>query len=112
MTGRGGNRAVRSSMEGEVAAYVIVNVDVMDAAGFEAYRQAVPATIAQYGGRYLGRGGRHETLEGTWQPTRLVVLEFPSVEVAKRWYESDQYQKIKPLRLLHARGDMVLVEGL
>ncbi|HSB67846.1 MAG TPA: DUF1330 domain-containing protein [Candidatus Methylomirabilis sp.] len=95
-----------------MAAYIIVDVDVKNAAGFDAYRQAVPATIAQYGGRYLVRGGRHETLEGTWHPTRLVVLEFPSLEAAKGWYESDQYQKIKPLRLQHASGDMVLVEGL
>ncbi len=93
-------------------AYIIVNVDIKDAGGFEPYRQAVPATIAQYGGRYLVRGGQPETLEGTWQPTRLVVLEFPSLAAAKRWYESEEYQKIKPLRLQHARGDMVLVEGI
>ncbi len=95
-----------------MAAYIIVNVDVQDAAGFEAYRQAVPDTIAQHGGRYLVRGGQHETLEGTWQPTRLVVLEFPSVAAAKQWYGSEEYRRIKPLRLQHARGDMVLVEGI
>ena len=95
-----------------MAAYIIVNVDVQDAAGFEAYRQAVPGTIAQHGGRYIVRGGPHETLEGTWQPTRLVVLEFPSVAAAKRWYGSEEYRRIKPLRLQHARGDMVLVEGI
>jgi uncharacterized protein (DUF1330 family) len=94
-----------------MAAYFIINISVKDTAGFEAYRQAVPATIAQYGGRYLVRGGKHETLEGTWQPTRLVVLEFPSVEAARRWYASEEYQRIKPLRLQHAAGDMVLVEG-
>ena len=94
-----------------MAAYFIVNVSVKDATGFEAYRQAVPATIAQYGGRYIVRGGKHELLEGAWQPTRLVVLEFPSIEAARRWYASEEYRKIKPLRLQHATGDMVLVEG-
>jgi len=94
-----------------MAAYFIVNVSVKDATGFEAYRQAVPATIAQYGGRYIVRGGKHEVLEGTWQPTRLVVLEFPSIEAGTRWYASEEYRKIKPLRLQHATGDMVLVEG-
>jgi len=94
-----------------MAAYFIVNVDVRNAAGFEPYKQAAPATIAQYGGRYLVRGGKHETLEGTWHPTRLVVLEFPSMEAAKRWYASEEYRKIKPLRLQHAVGDLVLVEG-
>ncbi len=95
-----------------MAAYLIVNVDVKDPAGFETYRQAVPATIAQYGGRYLVRGGQHEALEGNWQPTRLVVLEFPSLEAAKRWYASEEYRKLKPLRLQCAVADLVLVEGI
>ncbi|HSB82386.1 MAG TPA: DUF1330 domain-containing protein [Candidatus Methylomirabilis sp.] len=95
-----------------MAAYIIVDVDVQDVTRFETYKQLVPATIAQYGGRYLVRGGKHETLEGNWRPTRLVVLEFPSGEAARRWYESEEYQKIKPLRREHARGDMVLVEGV
>ncbi len=92
-----------------MAAYLIVNVDVKDPAGFEAYRRAVPATIAQYWGRYLVRGGKHEHLEGDWHPTRLVVLEFPTVEAAKRWYASDEYNKVKPIRLQHAVSDFVLV---
>ncbi len=95
-----------------MAAYLIVNVDVKDPAGFEAYRQAVPATIARYGGRYLMRGGKHESLEGDWHPTHLVVLEFPSLEAAKRWYASEEYRKIKPLRLQCAVADLVLVEGI
>jgi uncharacterized protein (DUF1330 family) len=95
-----------------MAAYFIVNVGVKDPAEYEAYKQAAPATIAQYGGRYLVRGGKHETLEGDWQPTRLVVLEFPSVEAAKRWYASEEYRRIKPLRLQCATGDLVLVEGI
>ncbi len=95
-----------------MAAYFIVNIDVQDAAGFEAYRKAVPPTLAQYGGRYLVRGGSHETLEGTWRPTRLVVLEFPTMAAARQWYTSEAYQKIKPLRLQAAKGDMVLVEGV
>ncbi len=95
-----------------MAAYFIVSIDVKDPAGFEAYRQAVPATIAQYGGRYLVRRGKHALLEGTWHPTRLVVLEFPSLETAKQWYESEEYQQIKPLRLQCTVGDMILVEGL
>ena len=95
-----------------MAAYFIVNVDVKNPAGFEPYKQAAPATIAKYGGRYLVRGGKHETLEGTWHPTRLVVLEFPSMEAAKRWYASEEYRKIRPLRLQHAVGDLVLVEGI
>jgi uncharacterized protein (DUF1330 family) len=66
--------------------YVIAEVTVTDPLGFEEYRRLVPSTIARYGGRYVVRGGKTETLEGDWQPTRLVVLEFDSVERARQWW--------------------------
>ena len=59
-------------------AYVIADVTVTDPATMEEYRKQVPATIAKYGGRYLVRGGAHQTLEGEWKPSRLVILEFPA----------------------------------
>ncbi len=93
-----------------MAAYFII--DMEDQERFEMYQQVVPTTVAQYGGRYLVRGGPHEVLEGHWRPTRLVVLEFPSMAAAKRWYESEEYRKIKPLPRLQTRSDMVLVEGV
>ncbi len=95
-----------------MAAYFIVDVDVKNPQAYEAYKQAAAASIAQYGGRYLVRGGKHEVLEGKWHPTRLVVLEFPSLDAAKRWYTSPEYTKVKPIRLQHAQGDLVLVEGV
>ncbi len=95
-----------------MAAYFIVDVDVKNPQAYEAYKQSAAASIAQYGGRYLVRGGKHEVLEGDWHPTRLVVLEFPSVEAAKRWYRSEEYGKAKPIRLQHAVGHLVLVEGV
>lgn len=79
-----------------MAAYFIVDVDVKNPQAYEAYKQAAAASIAQYGGRYLVRGGRHEVLEGTWRPTRLVVLEFPTIEAATRWYTSAEYGKASP----------------
>jgi uncharacterized protein (DUF1330 family) len=94
-----------------MAAYFIVDLEITDAAGFEEYRQLVPATIEKYGGRYLVRGGRVETLEGEWQPKRVVVLEFPTVEQAKRWYDSQEYRAPKALRFRTARSKMILVEG-
>lgn len=93
-------------------AYVIANVDVTDPAGFEQYRALVPATIEQYGGRYLVRGGTHEVVEGDWRPRRLVVLEFPSMTAARRWYDSEEYRHPKALRLRSARTDALLVEGV
>ncbi len=94
-----------------MAAYLIADVDVKDAAGFEEYRKLVPATIAQYGGRYLVRGGTHEMLEGDWRPKRVVVLEFPSLAQAKRWYDSEEYRKPKALRFKTAKTNVILVEG-
>jgi uncharacterized protein (DUF1330 family) len=95
-----------------MAAYVIANVDVKDAALFEQYRKQVPETLARHGGRYVVRGGEHETLEGDWTPTRLVVLEFPSMEQARGWYESDDYRDPKALRMKCAVTDLVLVQGV
>jgi uncharacterized protein (DUF1330 family) len=93
-------------------AYVIANVNVQDAATFEEYRKQVPATIAEHGGRYLVRGGRVERFEGSWSPTRLVVLEFPSMDQARRWYDSEEYREPKALRMKCAMTDVVLVEGV
>ena len=94
-----------------MAAYVIANVDIKDAALFEQYRKQVPDTLTRHGGRYLVRGGLHETLEGTWTPSRLVVLEFPTLEQARRWYDSEEYREPKALRMKSALTDVVLVQG-
>jgi uncharacterized protein (DUF1330 family) len=93
-------------------AYVIASIEVTDPAGYEAYRRRVPATIAQHGGRYLARGGHVEPVEGDWHPRRLVILEFPSLAQARRWYDSDEYREARAIRLRCARGDVVFVEGL
>lgn len=93
-------------------AYVIANVHVHDHEGYERYRDAAPATIAAYGGRYLVRGGDAESLEGGWQPRRLVILEFPSIDSARAWYESDEYRAIVGGRLANASSELMLVEGL
>jgi uncharacterized protein (DUF1330 family) len=98
--------------ESHMPAYVIANVNVKDAAAFEEYRKQVPATIAKHGGRYLVRGGRVERLEGSWDPTRLVVLEFPSMDQARRWYDSDDYRDPKALRMRCAVSDVIFVEGV
>jgi uncharacterized protein (DUF1330 family) len=95
-----------------VPAYLIVDIEVTDAAAFEEYRKQVPATIQKHGGRFIVRGGAMEVLEGDWRPKRVVMIEFPSVEQAKRWYDSEEYRAPKALRLRTSRGRMVLVEGL
>ncbi len=93
-------------------AYIIVDVDVKDAKAFEPYKQPTAASVAQYGGRFIVRSSEYEVLEGDWRPTRLVVIEFPSVEAAKRWYDSPEYGKVLPIRLQHAVSKMLLVNGV
>jgi uncharacterized protein (DUF1330 family) len=95
-----------------MSAYVIVDVRVTDPAAYEEYRLQAPATIERYGGRYLARGGKAEVLEGDWTPSRLVVLEFPSLGRAKEWLDSPEYGAIKHLRHRFATSRMVVVEGL
>ena len=93
-------------------AYVIVDVTVTDQTAMEEYRKQVPATLAKYGGRFVVRGGAHQTIEGDWKPNRLVVLEFPSMEQAKRWYDSEEYREPKAMRLRAGRANLVMVEGV
>jgi uncharacterized protein (DUF1330 family) len=95
-----------------MAAYCIVDIDVHDVAGLEQYRKEVPATVTKYGGRFVVRGGKFETLEGAWHPRRLVVLEFPSVEQARKWYDSEEYRPLKAMRLKASSANFVLVEGV
>lgn len=96
-----------------MAAYVIVDVEIIEAESYEAYRRRVPATLEPYGGRFLVRGGEYETLEGDWRPERIVVIEFPDVERAKAWHASPGYQEILPIRQQHARTNfLIVVEGI
>lgn len=92
-------------------AYIIADVEVTDPETYAEYRKVVPPTLEQYGGRFIVRGGAHETLEGGWQPGRVVVLEFDDVAAAKRWYDSPEYSEIKGIRQRASRGTLIVVEG-
>jgi uncharacterized protein (DUF1330 family) len=95
-----------------MAAYLIADVNVKDPVAYQEYLKAVPPTIEKYGGKYLVRGGRHETLEGDWKPTRLVILEFPSMDQLRRWYDCGEYGPVKAIRWKHAASNLVVVEGV
>jgi uncharacterized protein (DUF1330 family) len=95
-----------------MSAYVVVDVEVTDPAGFDEYRQQVPATIAHYGGRYIVRGGQTETLEGHWAPKRVVILEFPDRATARAWWSSQEYAGAKALRQRCARTELIIVDGV
>jgi len=93
-------------------AYVIVETDVHDPEQYEQYKAASPGAVAAGGGRFVARGGELAVLEGDWNPSRLVVLEFPDLKTVKEWYASEQYQAAKKLRDGAARLNIVAVEGL
>jgi uncharacterized protein (DUF1330 family) len=95
-----------------MSAYVVVQVDVKDPVRYEDYKRLVPASLAKYGGRFVVRGGRMETLEGTWSPKRFVMVEFPDVERAKAWWASADYAEAKALRQATSHTEMIVVEGV
>ena len=93
-------------------AYVIVEIDIVDPAGYEEYKKLAAATVEKYGGKYVVRGGRTEVLEGDWKPKRIVVLQFDSAQHAKDWLNCEEYREPRKMRHRTARTNMILVEGL
>ncbi|MCP3101837.1 DUF1330 domain-containing protein [Myxococcus sp. K15C18031901] len=93
-------------------AYVVFEVAVHDVQTYARYKQLAPPSVARYGGRYLVRGGATEALEGTWQPPRFVIIEFPSTEQARAWWSSPEYAAAKALRHVSAHTMMLLMDGL
>ena len=94
-----------------MAAYVVIQVNVIDEEKYEDYKKLTPASIEKYGGRFLVRGGAQEDLEGALDYSRLVLLEFSDVERAKKWYASPEYGKAKALRANAATAIFTVVEG-
>jgi uncharacterized protein (DUF1330 family) len=92
-------------------AYVIFDIHVDDADAYAPYRGPAGAAVEKHGGRYLARGGASEVLEGDWDVDRIVVLEFPSMEQAKAWYGSPEYQEVVGIRHAASHGRAVIVEG-
>ncbi len=95
-----------------MAAYIIVDLDVKDPEGFSGYKEKVPDIIAKYGGKYIVRGGAFENFEGDWDPHRIVVLEFPDMAAAKRFWAADDYNEIKHFRLNNAGSRVLFVDGV
>lgn len=93
-------------------AYLIAEVDVHDAAAYEEYRKLTPGAVAAYGGRFIVRGGTVDSKEGGWKPARLVVVEFPSMEQARKFYDSPEYAPALAIRLKAARSRLILAEGV
>ena len=94
-----------------MSAYIIAEVEVHDLETYATYRAQTPGVVERYGGRFVVRGGAAETLEGAGPPGRLVVLEFPDLASARRFYGSAEYQAIIGIRQRAATSRVVLVEG-
>jgi uncharacterized protein (DUF1330 family) len=92
-------------------AYIVVEVSISDHEDYEEYKRLTPASIAAYDGRFIVRTTKTEPIEGGWQPERFVILEFPSKERAKEWWNSTEYAKAKAIRQRAAKTKMLLAEG-
>ena len=95
-----------------MTAYVIVDINVTDPIRYEEYKKLAPAAVELYGGKYIARGGRTETLEGEWSPTRLVILQFETIEQAKTWLNSPEYSEARKMRQATTISNMVVIEGV
>jgi uncharacterized protein (DUF1330 family) len=108
---RDGGTRRKHKRERKMPGYLIANIEVTDPAKFEQYREKVAPVIKQFGGRYLVRGGDLRRLEGNLPLRRLVVLEFPTLDAAQRFYDSPEYRPLLELRIASTRSDVVLVDG-
>jgi uncharacterized protein (DUF1330 family) len=95
-----------------LSAYVVIDIEVKDPAKYERYKELAPPSVAAHGGRYIARGGKVEVLEGSWQPKRCVILEFPSAAQAVQWWHSPEYAAARKVRQQCATANMIVVEGL
>ena len=93
-------------------AYVIVDINITDPEAYEEYKKATPITLAAHGGRFIARGGDVDVLEGDWTPGRVVIIEFDSVEAAKTWWSSPEYEAPKALRQSASNASLIVVEGV
>lgn len=93
-------------------AYIIARVEVTDMARYREYMRVTPGVIAQFGGKFIARGGAMVTLEGEPETRRVVILEFPTLELAQAFYHSPEYAAIKPLRAGAATAEFLAVDGV
>ena len=93
-------------------AYIIVEVKIKNYKEYEEYKKLVPDTLKPYGGKFIVRGGKTETLEGNWNPERIVVLQFENMEKAKAWWSSEEYGRVKNIRYKNAESKMIAAEGV
>ena len=95
-----------------MACYLVADMRISDAELFREFVEAVPATVEKYGGRYLIRGGKFEVAQGDWTPDRVVVIEFGSMDQAKAWYDSPEFEGPKQTLARSSNSNFIFVEGV
>jgi uncharacterized protein (DUF1330 family) len=95
-----------------MTAYVIVDIDVHDPVAYEEYKSLAPTAVELYGGKFIARGGKTESLEGDWSPSRLVILQFENSDQARKWLNLEEYREARGMRHKTAKSQMVVIEGL
>ncbi|HEY5690065.1 MAG TPA: DUF1330 domain-containing protein [Cyclobacteriaceae bacterium] len=93
-------------------AYIIVDVEITDPVEYEEYKKHTPGSLVPFDGKFLARGSTVETLEGDWKPGRLVILEFPTLEKAKAWWNSPEYTPAKLIRQRASNTKMIVADGI
>ena len=94
-----------------MAGYVIAQINLKNKEGYKEYVDKVPVIIKNFGGEYLVKAGEFKSIEGKWDFKRNVVIKFPSYEKALEWYNSDEYNQIKNLRLENAESNIIIIKG-
>jgi uncharacterized protein (DUF1330 family) len=92
-------------------AYIVSFIDVHDEVLYQKYVERAPQTIVRYGGQYVARNGTKHAIEGELPNNRVVLMEFPSVEKAKEWYHSAEYQEVVKIRHSASSGKIFIIEG-
>jgi uncharacterized protein (DUF1330 family) len=95
-----------------MAAYVIGEIEITNPAAYEDYKKSVAPVLQKFGGKFLARGGKVVPLEGNWDPKRLVIVEFESMQRALAWYNSPEYAPVKAMRQAASSGNQLIVEGV
>jgi len=95
-----------------MAAYFLVDVrEIKDRTKMDEYRTRVAPVVERFGGRYVVTGGPFDVVEGTYQPVFPVMIEFPSMDHARRWYNSEEYRELKEMRLAATVSNAVFMAG-
>ena len=94
-----------------MSGYVIANIDVKNSEAYKEYIDKVKPIVEKFGGEYLVRNGEYKVIDGEWKYPRTVIIKFPTYEKALEWYNSEEYQPVKPIRLANSVANGIIIQG-